>query len=302
MELKGILDDETYDISVIVDFSKIIQIIDITKGIFDVLAENTSTMIKGAYDKTEDKIYYLKPKFFESTTNTLKSILICARIGNIIDSHVLVRKLRDDLFQWLFLLSTIEINDNLFIEALEKEDLMIYESNKEKISNIGIWFKNILHHKNFTKLRKDEYEYSKYLKSLSKVKEVEQLFEYYLSESFFNLSDLNNYVHGNGEKYVFENDFNSRKIDIFNDHLSSLESKLEDLILCYISTMLLVSPSLLISEDYFSSIELGLKPDDRLRTIIAPIFQDFFDKYVKPDNTNLVMFLNSTNKHGMVID
>lgn len=65
---------------------------------------------------------------------------------------------------------------------------------------------------------------------------------------------------------------------------------------------MLVSPSLLISEDYFSLIELELKSDDRLRTIIAPVFQDFFDRYVKPDNTTLVIFLNSTNKHGMVIE
>ena len=136
MQLKSILDDEIFDISCIVDFTKIIQIIDITKGIFDILAENTSTMIKGVYDKTEDKIYYLKPIFFESTSNILKSILICTRIGNIIDSHILVRKLRDDLFQWLFLLSTIENNDNYFIEALEKNDINIYESKKEKVSNI----------------------------------------------------------------------------------------------------------------------------------------------------------------------
>lgn len=172
MECKSILDYEIFDISHIVDFSEIIQIIDIIKGTFDILAENTSTIIKSAYDKTEDKIYYLQPNFFESTTNTLKSILICARIGNIIDSHVLVRKLRDDLFQWLYLLSAIEKNDDLFNEALEKEDLSIYESNMVEINNIGTWFKNIIHHKNYTKLRKDEYEYNKYLKSLSKIKEL----------------------------------------------------------------------------------------------------------------------------------
>lgn len=302
MQLKSILDDEIFDISCIVDFTKIIQIIDITKGIFDILAENTSTMIKGVYDKTEDKIYYLKPIFFESTSNILKSILICTRIGNIIDSHILVRKLRDDLFQWLFLLSTIENNDNYFIEAIEKNDINIYESKKEKVSNIVLWFKNIIHQNKYIELRKKEYDYIKYKTSLQTLNEVDQLYKHYLSESFTNLNDLNNYVHGNGEKYVFENQFNSKRVDVFNDHLSSLESKLEDVILCYLCTLFLISPNLLISNDYFSLIESRQKPDDRLRTIIAPIFQDFFDKYVKLDYENLIIFLNSTNKHGMVIE
>ena len=132
--------------------------------------------------------------------------------------------------------------------------------------------------------------------------EVDQLYKHYLSESFTNLNDLNNYVHGNGEKYVFENQFNSKRVDVFNDHLSSLESKLEDVILCYLCTLFLISPNLLISDDYFSLIESRQKPDDRLRTIIAPIFQDFFDIYVKLDYENLIIFLNSTNRHGMVIE
>ena len=180
--------------------------------------------------------------------------------------------------------------------------MLFRSSKKEKVSNIVLWFKNIIHQNKYIELRKKEYDYIKYKTSLQTLNEVDQLYKHYLSESFTNLNDLNNYVHGNGEKYVFENQFNSKRVDVFNDHLSSLESKLEDVILCYLCTLFLISPNLLISDDYFSLIESRQKPDDRLRTIIAPIFQDFFDIYVKLDYENLIIFLNSTNRHGMVIE
>jgi len=193
-------------------------------------------------------------------------------------------------------------NDNIYIVKVEKSDLSIYESNWDKINVIGLWFKNTLHQKNNSKLRKDEYEYCKYKNSLTKVAEIDRLYKNYLSDAFNNLNDLNNYVHGNGEKYIFENHFDSRKLDLFNNHLYSLQTKLEDVILCYLSTLIILSPGLLISDDYFSAIESGLKPDDRLQTTIAPIFQIFFNEFGKTNNVDLVKYLNTTNKYRMVIE
>lgn len=305
MELKTILDEDTYDISPVVDFAKTFKIVDMAKNVFEILSENVGTILKVTYDNFDEKIHHLDPRFFDSTSNTLKSILICSRIGNIIDAHVLVRKLRDDLFQWLYLLSTIEFENQIRLKELNDNRIENINSKSDRNNNysILIWFNNTLHQKKYFNIRKDKYEYKKCVKSLGdNNNEVAILFKEYLSSSFNNLKDLDNFVHGNGEEYVFGNKYDHRNRNIYEDLLVSLQSKIEDILLCYMSTLMLLSPELLISEDYFSCIESGVKPSDKMQTSIAPIFQDYFDAYVKPSQSDLIMYLNLKNRYNMVIE
>lgn len=302
MELKNILDDDTYDVSSIVDFSNLIKIINISKDIFEILSFEIGTFIKASYDEGDEKIYFLSPKFFDSTSNTLRSILVCSKIGNVIDSHVLIRKLRDDLFQWLFILSTIESVDRISRESSEK-DSSVAELRLNLNEKIMVWFKNTLHHENNRKLRYSHYEYSKYKTELiNHDVNINVLFKEYFEPVFKNLMDLDNYVHGNGQKYVHGNMFEYRETQSFHDHISSLQTKLEDLMLCFLSTLMLISPELLLSSDYFDCIDSGQNPDQKARTTIAPIFQDYFDEYVKPSNSDLIKFLNKSNRHKMLIE
>lgn len=300
MELRNILDEDSYDVSYVIDFSRLIKIINISKDIFEILSFNIGTIIKASYDESDDKIYFLSPKFFDSISNTLKSIIICSKVGHVIDAHVLTRKLRDDLFQWLFILSTIESVDRI---SHDSKEIDVAELRLDLNEKIMVWFKNTLDHDSNRKLRYSQYEYSKYkTKLINHDENINVLFKEYFKPVFKNLMDLDNYVHGNGQKYVHGNMFEYKETQIFHEHISSLQTKLEDLILCYLSTLMLISPELLVSSDYFDCIDSGQKPDQKLLTTIAPIFQDFFDEFVKPNHNDLIMYLNIKNRYNMVIE
>ena len=177
MELKTFLDEDTYDISPVVDFAKTFKIVDMAKNVFEILSENVGTILKVTYDNFDEKIHHLDPRFFDSTSNTLKSILICSRIGNIIDAHVLVRKLRDDLFQWLYLLSTIELDYQIRLKELNDNRIEIINSRSDLNNNksILIWFNNTLHQKKYFNVRKEKYPRADHCLALSGIYPAESV-------------------------------------------------------------------------------------------------------------------------------
>ncbi len=288
--------NETIDISMIINFKELKGVLDCTYVVLEILGENLGTIIKAIFSK--DKVRYLSSALITSLENTTKSIYICCKIGNIIDANVLARKFRDDLFQLLFILDSIEKIDQ------SKIDLTTKETNNIKLfadleDLVDLWFDNEIHlHKQKHKLKYSQYK--------SRIMEnnviLNGLYEEHLKLAFENHEKLDNYVHSNGQGYTLGNQFSFSSRKEYAHEISLLQSKLEDIMVCFISSAFLISPDLFISGDYFDAIERRQVPTEGMKRQIAPGIQDFFDLIGNRKYRGLGKYLADENKYHMSIE
>ena len=162
--------------------------------------------------------------------NTLKSIQACCQLGTFSDANVLVRKYRDDLFLYLFIL---EADNNKYeiinekIAEIEDLDCDLFSDdifNQDKMSNwlnyylkihcsedwkdkdhkaIDAWFDNSAQSGDFRR-QLDCKNYYKYLEKNPLVKSCIDTFK--LESSWETLKQReNNYTHNNGRSYLSDN-------------------------------------------------------------------------------------------------
>ena len=190
--------------------------------------------------------------FFQIQLSSIKFTLItisfCLSNNYYSDAFTLARKLRDDLFQFLFINKKIkEFTDNLFNE------------NEDTIAIVK-W----INCQELDKKEKGKFEY-RYYKSviIDSCKEIQEIaniiFENKLS--FLNVK-LNDYVRGNSILHLLNNDLRLYKnqTKICNEIFDILK-KLIDFFFC----------SLIIIFPYF------MQSDDYVKSEISPYFQEYID-------------------------
>ena len=62
-------------------------------------------------------------QILQSTAQTVQSMIACAEFGNVADIHVLLRKLRDDLFFYLYV-SVVCKNNDIFSADVKSGDTL----------------------------------------------------------------------------------------------------------------------------------------------------------------------------------
>lgn len=75
--------------------------------------------------------YSLSTELIKSSSQTLKSIKLCCSIGGFADANTLIRKLRDDLIQFVYLLNIIGLRKPFLEDSIK--DLKI--GNPEEFAN-----------------------------------------------------------------------------------------------------------------------------------------------------------------------
>lgn len=215
----------------------------------------------------------------DSAARTLQSIKVCCEYGNIADANTLLRKYRDDLFFYLYVI-LVGRNCNV----LSKEKLNKHEENIRK------WISNSLVNLNIA-------EILKYIGQSPNL--CEAIKKYNLKESFSKIgTELNNFVHANGisfynRSYTQYNQTDIQKItDKFIYNISYIS-------IIFVFLLTLINGKLIMSEDYIDSLDCGITPEEESQNWVAYFVQEFIRKKKHLIDNNCINYLK--DKTGMEI-
>lgn len=211
----------------------------------------------------------------ESATRTIESIRCCCMSGNFADAYTLVRKFRDDLFYYLYLLVVADKSDLTKFVDLDKlssdeKNIWDWTHNKQKDLHIGSVLKCIAFHP-----------------SAKKAIRI-----YGLKASFDKISyNLNNYVHSNG--YSFYNEPYSKLIvkGKIEEKCNELSEMTIYITITFLFLMILIRPLLIMSYDYIDYLDCGNTPPEGSQYWVAPFVSQFFKKYKKVLDENIINYL-----------
>lgn len=200
-------------------------------------------------------------RILNSAVNTLHSIYYAILLGNVSDAFILLRRYREDLFFYLYLVTYNEDLLNNFVES--------HYNFNENDSIINKWIRNEQNNLDFFK------DIVKFLGNSSKLKEMIDRFGISKKFSLDYNSKINNYVHWNGLNYYNENQF---KLDIklLGEQLHLFKDTIDYIQIVFFSCMALVYPLSILSTDYFDLIENCTEPKGEFEYSVAPFLSDYF--------------------------
>src|SRR5690554_2868530 len=91
---------------------------------------------------TDKNIFHLRTDLIDSSAQTLRSIKLCCSIGSFSDANTLIRKLRDDLIQYVYILNIINLRKPFLEESIK--ELKIDNSDEFANSILNLQFNHIL--------------------------------------------------------------------------------------------------------------------------------------------------------------
>lgn len=226
-------------------------------------------------------ITFLNPNIIiNSSLRTLYSIYSCCEHANFSDAYCLMRKYRDDLFFYLYII-LISHETNIFNgKELSKEENIINKWIADKLSHLNI--EDILSYISKSDITKEAIE------------------KYNFNDTFKKISKkLNNYVHGNG-------------IGFYNMHLWSYKDKEIANISCdiiynlqYITTtfifiLTLISQISIMSDDYIDALDFEGNKVEGTQYYVAPFINEFMNKNKSLLDENCIEYLKE--KTGMLFE
>lgn len=198
-------------------------------------------------------------QILQSAAQTLQSMIVCSEYGNIADVHVLLRKIRDDLFFYLYVIVAYRNNDVLSNDDLSKQE-----------KHISAWVKNQLSHLNISEIIND----------ITSVGECVELVEKFrLKEELRRIGcTLNSYTHGNGNQY-YNRLYTQYKDDEIRKVSKELIYMLNYILITFLFLLVLLSPSCIMASDYLDALEFSMMPEKNSQYWVAPFVKEFIEKH-----------------------
>ncbi len=280
--------------------------------IFICFSDTTFSTIELSYGKKG--AYMLAGEAMMSICKTLETVDFCCYRNAYSDAYTLIRKFRDDLMQYLFVLNVIQHKHGLTDEEMEKfttdpESLMkmiefdvsILVSGERKTGAelaMEKWIYNELENPDNSNERKNFFDTSKYKTFLASNNEkVKFLFDNFLADKWKKEDrKLNNYVHTNGIKFLMDNYVYQVEKEQKDGELIETLHNITDI---FLSLMSVVDSIKFHSSDYLDSLELGMKSQEGSQYWVCPIIVEYmndrFDKellrYIQENEGNGMKFL-----------
>lgn len=263
---------------------------------------------------SDKEFYTLNTALIDSSAQTLKSIKLCCSIGSFSDANTLIRKLRDDLIQYTYILSIINLRKPFLEESIKNFNTDSPEELASSILNlqwnntltgdeqaITGWFRNTVSDLKGSIRNKLNFEnYMVVLKQNANISQI--LTKYNLQEYWETLRKrLNNYVHNNGTSFSSHN-FISVKDKNLKTHLKNINVRTSFVSSFFLVLLLMIESSLISSTDYIDHLDCDMEPPKDSQYLIASFVQDFIDKRVSKIHPELMQFLKDNNIHGMKIE
>ena len=299
------------------EFQFLINDMEMIDTVLDIISNNATDF--SHYTIIDKTPHYLYATSIVSANNTLQSIRFCASKGYMGDAFMLARKLRDTLFQYLFMLETLENKPSVEDDSIETKDLlcsdpeafityvekmwniMLNSSKSDQALAVDAWLTNELSDEEHKKVRKEFFDASKYYKLLMQNESVKDCFEKYLN-TYIDDQDriLNNYTHINGitfhqanlPQYVWD-----KRKELYKE----LQIVLIGIITSFLACIVLIAPSIITSSDYVEALEMQAQPKEDSQYWIASGIQEYMDTYFPKVAPDFKKFLRDNNKYGMKI-
>lgn len=190
---------------------------------------------------------------------TVGSIVSCCEFGCIADANTLLRKYRDDLFFYLYILvwdSNSRINK--VSETIGKMEKNILQWLKNDLSGLNI--RTVMEH----------------ILQSEKIKSAAETFQ--LSSSYKSIGRrLNDYVHSNGISYYNYN-VSSREESTFQNKLERLLQDIRFVTTSFVFLLTLCSPMAIMSNDYIDYLDCGEVPPEGSQYWVAPFILTFLEE------------------------
>lgn len=304
------------DLSNIISFDKFTTVIKNSKDLLDFIGDSAcgSPLINIVKGKT----YILNSRFLLSSCKTLDSIVACCKLGSFADANTLIRKYKEDLFLYLYI---IEVSNNRkiltdqeygeiigemmteekFLEFITIAFNIIYSGvRKEKHDKVvDAWFGSTAQDVKFYKTLNIK-NYVKYLEKNELVKDC--LEKHDLKKIWRDLTrKQNNYVHSNGSIYLIDNYISFDELERLEYLLKNIHNDISFITSLFLIILILIKPLYISAYDYIYYMEEGLEPPEDSQYWIASIVQEYIDDYIKNLHPDLKKFLKDKNPYGMMI-
>ena len=212
----------------------------------------------------------------QSAAQTLQSAIVCAEYGNLADVHLLIRKYRDDLFFYLYI-----------IIACNSNDFFTDEKTNKKQQNIKLWNQNELSNLNISTVLKEISRFDKCTLFIEKYK---------LKDSFTRMGKkLNDYTHGNGRSYYnrLHSNYYADEIDVLANDLKYM---LNYISISFVFILLLLHPEYIVATDYFDAFNTSTVPDKKSKYWVAPFVREFIERYKSILDESALDYLRETKE------
>ena len=198
-------------------------------------------------------------QILQSAAQTIQSMIACAEYGNIADVHILLRKLRDDLFFYLYVIVACRNNDILSEDNLSKQE-----------TYINAWIKNRLSRLNISEVIED----------ITRSAECAELVEKFrLKDELKQIGyTLNNYTHGNGNLY-YNRLYTHYKDDEIRNISTELIYMLNYILIAFVFLLVLLSPGCIMAPDYLDVLDFSMMPEENSQYWVAPFVSEFVEKH-----------------------
>ena len=216
--------------------------------------------------------YFSLQMISTSVELTVGNIISCCRSGCLADANTLLRKYRDDLFFYLYIV--------VYDTSIKNE------SNKMKIAemekNIDNWINNNLSNLNISTVLKDIGQSSNIIEAVKK----------YKLQSYFDKigTRLNNYVHSNGILYYNRN-INAYEQNDLQKPMSTLLKDMRYITVAFFFLLTLCSPVLIMSTDYIDYLECNSIPPKGSEYWVAPFIADYLKNNSDMIDKNCIDYL-----------
>ncbi|WP_297085455.1 hypothetical protein [uncultured Draconibacterium sp.] len=263
---------------------------------------------------TDKKVFFLNTYLIDSSAQTLRSIKFCCSIGSFSDANTLIRKLRDDLIQYVYILSIINsrkpfVEDDLknlktddpeeFINSFSNIRFNDVLTDDEKA--VSAWFNNSVSELNRPIKKKLEFE--NYMRTLKQNENIAKILVEYKLKNYWEFlrRKLNDYVHNNGVRFAAQNSIRRNDVNL-EIHLKNINIRTSHIASFFIIVLLMIDSALIASTDYMDHVNCDLKPPDDSQYHIAGFIQDFIDLKVSKLHPELKQYLIDNNINGMKIE
>lgn len=248
--------------------------------IFCGLAETTFSSVEMLFGKKFTHI--LSGQAMMSVCRTIETIDFCCYRNAYSDAYTLIRKFRDDLMQYLYLLNVIQNEHNLDNEGIE-------------ILAVEKWISNLLEKEENGFERSRFFGNAKYKQNINKSNEkCKSIFENFFEGKWFDIDrKLNNYVHANGIRFINDNYiYQSEKENKDRELLDTIQN-ITDI---FLSLLSLLDSTKVRSSDYIDAIEMNLEPQEGSQYWVCPIILNYMNSRFHKE---LLLYIQDNERNGM---
>lgn len=243
-----------------------------------------------------NNMYYINTELLDSAAKTLESIKLTCSIGAFSDANSLIRKLRDDLLLYVYVLDIVKKR-----KAFNEEDLSLNRILTDDEIILEAWLSGKVDMLKWELKKKLGFE--NYMDYFKRDEAINNILINYKLETYWQIlrRKLNDYVHNNGRQYTVHNtvEYDNNKLDVFLKNINTRTSYITSF---FFVLLTMVDSALLMSSDIIDHLDMGTEAPDGSQYLIAPFIQEYIDTKIVRLHPELKQYLKDNNGYGMLID